>query len=367
LDWGDQPFGRQTRGIAWDGKRLWVLDNQAKRICAIAKSPGAVQNYAWLGDAIDVTAEPLFAELDTFTRGKLVLHVTNPTGRPVTIHVASEPSKSFVVTPARVERQVPAGGTKVVNLSVRSPSPLPAASCPSFGLSWTLAFADVAGTPRSFERRTTVHVVPKHPCPRCTGPVTVDGKLDDWKALPFECTQPAQIEFDPSMHKGTDDCRWRFGVAYDERYLYIAIEVTDDKSYLRPGKKVWQQDGVELFLMATPEPGRSMHHGWGGQFGDVLPLLVARGQKPGATVVFDRARLPKGTKVACVTTPTGHATEIAVPVAYLDQMQGRAWQEFRLGLAVDDWDNDHKGAQLWWLPDWRRSRHIAGSGTFRRQ
>ena len=43
------------------------------------------------------------------------------------------------------------------------------------------------------------------------------------------------------------------------------------------------------------------------------------------------------------------------------------FQEFRLGLAVKDWDDEYQGAQLWWLPDWRRSSHIPGSGTFQRK
>ena len=78
-------------------------------------------------------------------------------------------------------------------------------------------------------------------------------------------------------------------------------------------------------------------------------------------------RLPAGTQAVCVKTPTGHVTEIAIPGAYLDGQQGRAWQEFRLGLAVDDSDVPGEAVQLWWLPDWRRSQHIPGSGTFRRR
>lgn len=37
LDWGERPFPGLA-GIAWDGKSLWALDAQAKRICVIEKA-----------------------------------------------------------------------------------------------------------------------------------------------------------------------------------------------------------------------------------------------------------------------------------------------------------------------------------------
>jgi hypothetical protein len=36
LDWGEKPF--DVRGLAFDGKNLWALDNKNRRICAIAKA-----------------------------------------------------------------------------------------------------------------------------------------------------------------------------------------------------------------------------------------------------------------------------------------------------------------------------------------
>ena len=37
IEWGERPFGPNTTGIAWDGERLWALDNGRKRICALEK------------------------------------------------------------------------------------------------------------------------------------------------------------------------------------------------------------------------------------------------------------------------------------------------------------------------------------------
>jgi hypothetical protein len=68
-----------------------------------------------------------------------------------------------------------------------------------------------------------------------------------------------------------------------------------------------------------------------------------------------------------VRTPTGHNTEIAIPVEYLESLQGKPWKDFRLNIAVDDFDRDARGAQLWWQVDWRTRSAHTGSGTFERK
>jgi len=35
LEWGDQPFGESTAGVAHDGSSLWLLDNDTHRVCSI--------------------------------------------------------------------------------------------------------------------------------------------------------------------------------------------------------------------------------------------------------------------------------------------------------------------------------------------
>jgi len=51
--------------------------------------------------------------------------------------------------------------------------------------------------------------------------------------------------------------------------------------------------------------------------------------------------------------------------------QGGQWQEFRLNIAMDDFDGEvgdrTNGAQLWWKPDWRSQQNYPGSGTFTRR
>jgi hypothetical protein len=38
LEWGEKPFNGRCDGLAWDGKQLWALDTEGKRICVIEKN-----------------------------------------------------------------------------------------------------------------------------------------------------------------------------------------------------------------------------------------------------------------------------------------------------------------------------------------
>jgi hypothetical protein len=67
-----------------------------------------------------------------------------------------------------------------------------------------------------------------------------------------------------------------------------------------------------------------------------------------------------------IKTPNGYSAEIAVPVDWLDSKQGAPWQEFRIDIAVNDFDHADHGAQTWWKPDWRSRATYVGSGTFAR-
>jgi hypothetical protein len=84
-------------------------------------------------------------------------------------------------------------------------------------------------------------------------------------------------------------------------------------------------------------------------------------------VYHNREKVPEGVQAICIKTATGHATEIAIPLTYLNDKQGEAWTRFRLNVAVDDHDEPTApGAQIWWRPDWRASSTYAGSGTFKK-
>ena len=212
----------------------------------------------------------------------------------------------------------------------------------------------------------TVFILPAYSCAGTAEPKTVDGDLRDWKDLEIKCNEPDAFNYmGKKAWKGRDDCRFAIGTAYDDKYLYIAVEVIDDKYDAVKDRDPWDQDGIEIRLDARPPDIRSVNSGQGEQK-DFLLLAFSPSSVPGETWMYRGIKeLPEGTKYICCRTAKGFNTEVAVPLTYLNKMAGREWDGFRLNVSVDDRDGD-KMVQLCWKPDWRYPESYYGSGTFKR-
>ncbi|MHB9139769.1 MAG: sugar-binding protein [Victivallaceae bacterium] len=210
----------------------------------------------------------------------------------------------------------------------------------------------------------TIFIQPPYSCVKTAGPKTIDGALDDWNDLPIKCNEPEQFRsMGRKAWKGSDDCRFAIGAAYDDKYLYIAVEVIDDIYDAVKDKDPWEQDGIEIRLDARPTDIRSVNDGQGEQK-DFLLLAFSSGSTPGETWLYRGTKeLPQGTKYICCRTAKGFNAEVAVPMDYLNKQSVNDGGGFRLNVSVNDGDGE-KLAQLCWKPDWRTPETYYGSGSF---
>jgi len=112
-----------------------------------------------------------------------------------------------------------------------------------------------------------------------------------------------------------------------------------------------QADGYQAtFLLASISPALS-------------PFTAVRMPAPSL-----RSAQPKDLKRACRLTADGYDAVIAIPVEYLNQMQGGAWRQFRLNVHLTDFvAAGEPKVDLWWQPSWRSMEALTGSGTFERR
>jgi predicted alpha/beta superfamily hydrolase len=197
---------------------------------------------------------------------------------------------------------------------------------------------------------------------RVERPPDVDGSLNEWQSLPFT------IEPQPGMPSASA----RFATAFDDRFVYVAIAVKDSRLIIRPDKPSAEQDGVEVWLDARSDPMRSESKAQAdGYQATFLLARVSPALSPSTAVPLPapslRSALPKDLKRACRSTADGYDAEIAIPVEYLNRMQGGAWREFRLNVHLTDFvAAGEPKVDLWWQPFWRSVESLAGSGTFER-
>jgi hypothetical protein len=233
---------------------------------------------------------------------------------------------------------------------------------------------DVPGIPKlGFTRSVPVVVDRVTPCPRRTAPVVIDGKLDEWAELPLAPGAREFVDDRDHVWTGPADASFRFAVAHDEQFAYIAVRATDDRAIPVKDREPFKEDCVEVWLDARPDAVRS--HGRGEInrfFQDFLYIATAPAEGP-ETYVYRKHKLPEGTRIACARAADddgagSYTVEIAVPGSYLDQMQGQPWSGFRLNVAMSDRDEPGgPDAQVWWRPAWNDENDTyAGSGTFAR-
>ncbi|MCF6175679.1 MAG: Ig-like domain-containing protein [Victivallaceae bacterium] len=210
----------------------------------------------------------------------------------------------------------------------------------------------------------TVTITPPTPCPKISKAKKIDGKLNDWGKLPIVCKQPEEFRIDgKSAWSGIKDNQFSIGTAYDDKYLYVAVKVTDDEYNSVKGKSPWDQDGIEIRLDARLLKIRSANRGKG-EMKDFLFFAFSPNKKPNAPWLYKtKKKHPEGTKFACIKTQQGFNTEIAIPLSYLVKQGGKEWDGFRLNVCVDDKDKDGL-VQIWWKPDWRHGNSYYGSGSF---
>ena len=95
---------------------------------------------------------------------------------------------------------------------------------------------------------------------------------------------------------------------------------------------------------------------------------MAPGNTPEEIFVRAAERLEElGVRVAGLFTESGHTCEVAIPIEYVEERQGKDWDKVRINVTVEDVDGLDTLCQLWWPPEWRGSASFPGSGTFVRK
>jgi Carbohydrate family 9 binding domain-like len=118
----------------------------------------------------------------------------------------------------------------------------------------TMALSSVSGYAASPYSWATYYAT------QSTRPITIDGDLSEWSDVPgFTMDQEKFFYVGQGMSSakwtGAKDLAATFRVQWDEQYLYLAIQVTDDKVTEPHGSLVagtetgsWDDDGVEVML-----------------------------------------------------------------------------------------------------------------------
>ena len=170
--------------------------------------------------------------------------------------------------------------------------------------------------------------------PKRAHTITVDGDLSDWSGVKGFTMDQEKFFFvgqgmSSAKWKGPADLSATFKVQWDEKYIYIAVEVLDDVVTEPHGSLVkgtetgsWDDDGVELMFdndgcgMSRYYIGDTMHHEFHFVYSSRRPFVFDNfwKKKPGAPQPL--FTLPDGT-----TEPLAYPGEVMVKNEITDVFQ----------------------------------------------
>jgi hypothetical protein len=308
-----------------------------------------------------LSATPMIVQGETFAGDTTVLHLVNPSASAAHFTIDLQASARFSAEPAGLKADLAAGAQ--ANFAVKLwpvNGPCEVNATPLLAR-WQARTETAAGKTIQTGGKFALGPAEARDCPARTSPVAVDGKLEEWPSLPWTVDK-AIWGYNPEQNAGPTDLSYRFATAYDANYLYVAVDVTDDKVVALPGRPPWEQDCVQVYLEPAPTAD--------GSLGRVI-YLAASPAPAGSDAPLganNSSTWPVGTRAAVARTDKGYAAEFAVPIVVLDQAQGGAWSRFRLNIGVEDQDGIGKHYHVKWQPKWEwTDRAVPGLGTFMRR
>lgn len=221
----------------------------------------------------------------------------------------------------------------------------------------------VAGRLRDSSGRVTVYERPVggfYGVPRALNHPVMDGKLDDvaWQSVaPRTLDRPEQFyaytrkDKPPQTWSGPEDLSGTFRFLWDEEYLYVGMEVTDDNAgILQENDQIWYQDGLQFLIdparTSAQKPGKYDYAIGKGKKGiQAWSYLSADGGAPTGEV--------KDMKIAIENSRppgSGHRTyEVAIPWSRLAPFKPEAGANLGLTFLLNEDDGNNRDAYMLWF------------------
>jgi hypothetical protein len=158
---------------------------------------------------------------------------------------------------------------------------------------------------------------------------------------------------DNAKWSGPDDLSAKIGVAYDEKRLYLAVDVTDDQ-HVQPetGSEVWKGDGIQFAVDFDPTrrlPPAAPH-----QVAEIGLALGAKGPEVFRWTPFgpEGAQGPITDKVSFAAVRTGTHTVYEAAIPWETLLAPPDWRPPATGGTVVGFalvvnDNDGSGRKGW--------------------
>jgi hypothetical protein len=308
-----------------------------------------------------ISIEPVYEE-NLFKEGDFKIKIINDANYPMWTVLRFGSSKHLNPQIVEYQKSIPPNSVEqvAVNLSLRSSvlmediEPIPL-------FAW-FVYKYEDGREIKLDDRYALAPIIKKVFKMPENEVVLDGKLDEWSALPFRGNFKSVITDDVGEYAGDYDAHYEFNIMYDDKYLYMGMAVWDDELVHNKDGSFWDQDAVLINLDARPSHTSANGRG-ADRYKDYLQLnITPASSKRDTPDIYQEKRLPEGTRVVTSKSVQGFDLEIAIPLTYIHKMDGENWESIRLNVCYFDVDENSSRTGIWWYPDWSSNNNFIGSG-----
>ena len=218
---------------------------------------------------------------------------------------------------------------------------------------WSPFVANVTLKTDKYEWDTKIHVQPYERLfiDKIAKTISIDGNLEEWGKLRFSKQDSASIN------------GFCFDLRSDDKFLYIAVDVTDKDIQAPSTHANLNQDGAYVVFDPRPLDESAFNLRNPAGMGRDWLFMIASPTANEFELGF-KEHMPPGLTGKGKKTAKGYTVEYAIPQALLQRFQGIDWKNIRLNIVVADLNTGDKGEphRINWQPDWMEN--YPGSGMF---
>jgi len=314
-----------------------------------------------ISNNMPISLTPSFLDEPTVKTLNPTMKFSNDTDKLMKVNMEVLGSKYLTVDPVTYEAKINPNDVETLNLKVKSTETSGLENIEGLKLNVKISYEMEERPDLELSEKFTIKPAIKYGLQKKERKVKIDGKLKEWKDLPFALDENAVIQASPFTHQGNEDAHGSFAVNYDDDYLYVAAKIMDDELLVKNGENPLYQDAVAIFI----DPRPAEHYNRTKRNNLFSDWIMVAASPDDAGTIYQKERLPSGTLCAINNTEVGYDVEVAIPISYLSKHQQTDWKNVRINLMISDYDQKgHHVSRISWKPIWTDEENYLGSGTF---
>lgn len=314
-----------------------------------------------ISNDMPITLTPSFIDQQSFTQIDPVLKISNNTDKLMKVELQALANKNMFIDPYALKDTIQPNDVLTIPLTVNGHDIESLSETEGMKLNVKIAYE--LENRKDVELSEVFSIKPafRHDLDLLDTSVIIDGNLQEWEEMEYKIDDKGYIEATPFTHTGPKDASGQFSVKYDDEYLYIAAKITDDEIYVKNGANPIYQDAALIFI----DPRPADHYNRTSQsnlFSDWTLIAISPDEEG---TIYQKQRLPVGTKCKIAFADDGYTVEAAIPLRYIREHQQGDWKNVRVNLMISDYDqNGNHVSRISWEPTWTDKDNYLGSGTF---